>query len=191
VLDVQSLDIGPGGRLAVELAASGEHGKIHLTGAAALGGKLAVSLASGFVSLPGSSFQVLTFGSRSGDLSIENDTGYAGLSFTKAYRATDLTLTATALGGDADLNGIVDVNDLGMLASNWQLPGNWLAGDFDNSGVVDVNDLGMLASNWQSGQMPSLGFPDTHVPEPASLLVILPFCAYISSRSRARRSADA
>jgi hypothetical protein len=54
------------------------------------------------------------------------------------------------LGGDADHDRDVDVNDLGILASNWQQsPRTFSQGDFDYSGTVDVNDLGMLASHWQ------------------------------------------
>jgi hypothetical protein len=55
--------------------------------------------------------------------------------------------------GDADLNRSVNVNDLGILASNWQLSSKrWSQGNFDYSpdGLVNVNDLGMLASNWQT-----------------------------------------
>jgi hypothetical protein len=53
--------------------------------------------------------------------------------------------------GDADLNGSVDVADLGRLASNWQTsPRRWAQGNFNYDGAVDVADLGMLASNWQS-----------------------------------------
>jgi hypothetical protein len=59
--------------------------------------------------------------------------------------------------GDADLNGQVDVNDLGILASNWQMPGDWVRGDFDYNGSIDVNDLGLLATNWQAGVGSPLG----------------------------------
>jgi fibronectin-binding autotransporter adhesin len=53
--------------------------------------------------------------------------------------------------GDADLDGDVDITDLGRLASHWQSTGVWSDGDFDYSGVVDVSDLGLFASNWQRG----------------------------------------
>jgi ELWxxDGT repeat protein len=61
-------------------------------------------------------------------------------------------LVRFTVSGDSDLDGKVDVADLGRLASNWQqTPRNWSEGDFDYSGSVDVNDLGILASNWQQG----------------------------------------
>jgi hypothetical protein len=54
------------------------------------------------------------------------------------------------LAGDADRDRDVDVNDLGILASNWQqTPRTFGQGDFDYTGTVDVNDLGILASHWQ------------------------------------------
>ncbi len=55
---------------------------------------------------------IASFGSRSSDTSIVNQTSYAGLRFDKAYTASDLTLTAAAIfSGDADLNGIVNTAD--------------------------------------------------------------------------------
>jgi hypothetical protein len=60
------------------------------------------------------------------------------------------TFNFFVLAGDADHDRDVDVNDLGILASNWQQsPRTFAQGDFDYSGTVDVNDLGILASHWQ------------------------------------------
>jgi hypothetical protein len=53
--------------------------------------------------------------------------------------------------GDADLDGDVDVADLGTTASNWQTSGDWYQGDFDYDGTIAVNDLGLVATNWQAG----------------------------------------
>jgi hypothetical protein len=62
----------------------------------------------------------------------------------------DAPFTFFFLNGDADHDRDVDVNDLGILATNWQLSGRTFSqGDFDYSGTVDVNDLGILASHWQ------------------------------------------
>jgi hypothetical protein len=59
-------------------------------------------------------------------------------------------------GGDADLDGDVDVADLGILATNWQTVQPWTGADFDYTNSVDVADLGILATNWQLGaQSPS------------------------------------
>ncbi|HSV14025.1 MAG TPA: hypothetical protein VLI90_07175, partial [Tepidisphaeraceae bacterium] len=55
-----------------------------------------------------------------------------------------------SLLGDTNLDGSVDVGDLGQLASNYgQTSGaTWEDGDTNNDGAVDVADLGMLATNY-------------------------------------------
>jgi hypothetical protein len=82
--------------------------------------------------------------------------------------------------GDSNLDGQVDVADLGALASNWQTSSVWTGGDFDYTGFVDVADLGLLASNWQAGvgnplgpsfaeALTSVGLGNVAIPEPAAL----------------------
>ena len=64
--------------------------------------------------------------------------------------AADYSFGFFALAGDANHDRIVDVSDLGVLATNWQLSSRTFAqGDFNYDGVVDVTDLGILATNWQ------------------------------------------
>jgi probable HAF family extracellular repeat protein len=54
------------------------------------------------------------------------------------------------LAGDADRDRDIDINDLGVLATNWQRTNKTFSdGDFDYNGTVDVNDLGILATQWQ------------------------------------------
>jgi hypothetical protein len=99
-----------------------------------------------------------------------NASGIAGVLPDGNYRATLLAagIAGTAamaanhvfdffvLAGDADHDRDIDVNDLGILASNWQQsPRTFAQGDFDYSGTVDVNDLGILASHWQATLAPS------------------------------------
>jgi hypothetical protein len=102
--------------------------------------------------------------------------------------------------GDADLNGQVDVADLGVLASNWQSAAAWTGGDFDYSSFVDVADLGLLASNWQAGvgiplgpsfeeALSSVGLPATAVPEP-QIGVLLLLGTVALKRRRWRRCED-
>jgi hypothetical protein len=102
-------------------------------------------------------------------------------------------LITFAYFGDADLNGQVDVADLGLLATNWQASGLWTDGDFDYSGSIDVNDLGLLATNWQAGVggAPSLdealvwfGLGGANVPEPEAIGV---WCAVALNCHRRRR----
>ncbi len=53
--------------------------------------------------------------------------------------------------GDFNLDGQVDVADLGRLATGWQTSQRWIGGDTTYDGFVDVADLGALATNWQRG----------------------------------------
>jgi len=80
-----------------------------------------------------------------------------------------VTLTASAVAGDVTLDGMVNITDLGALASNWQATGpsiGWGHGDFTLDHAVNITDLGALASNWQHGA------PITAVPEPMTLLLL-------------------
>jgi hypothetical protein len=99
--------------------------------------------------------------------------------------------------GDANLDGQVDVTDLGALATNWQNSGVWSAGDFNYDGFVDVTDLGALATNWQQGvgnplgpgslesAMAAVGLGSAAVPEPASIgLMGLCVAGVLARRSR-------
>jgi hypothetical protein len=99
------------------------------------------------------------------------------------------TLVAFTYAGDSNLDGRVDVADLGALASHWQSSAEWIGGDFDYSGLVDVADLGLLAGNWQLSELSlqqalgALGLPSVSVPEPATALA----CAAIALGCRRRR----
>jgi hypothetical protein len=57
----------------------------------------------------------------------------------------------SAIPGDANLDGMVDIADLGILAANWQQVGIWGTADFNADSVVNIADLGILAANWQAG----------------------------------------
>jgi hypothetical protein len=177
---------GTDGALDIQLGGLSNYDRLHVTNAVNLAGTLRVSTTNGFTPLPGQSFGVLSYATRTGTMSLVNATGLNGLVLTQDYN-TDahlLQVVASALySGDANLDGQVDVADLGLLASNWQLSANWLGGDFDGNGSVDVNDLGMLASNWQAGvsgpagssidiAAGGFGLPLTNVPEPACLGVL-------------------
>jgi hypothetical protein len=61
-----------------------------------------------------------------------------------------------ALLGDANVDGLIDVGDLGILAANYGGTGKtWKQGDFNNDGVVDVGDLGILAAHYGQGTVSS------------------------------------
>lgn len=92
--------------------------------------------------------------------------------------------------GDADVDGDVDLADLGRLASFYgQAFGmDWDRGDFDLDGDVDLADLGALASHYGAGA--AQAFADfqalTGVPEPAGaaafILAMLAACRLLSRR---------
>jgi plastocyanin len=105
------------------------------------------------------------------------------MSFAGQEVDTTSVLIKYTYKGDSDLDGDVDVADLGKLATSWQTAAVWSGGDFDYNGTVDVNDLGMLATNWQAGvgnplgpdlasALASLGLPNVSVPEPGGVLAI-------------------
>jgi hypothetical protein len=99
--------------------------------------------------------------------------------------------------GDTDLDGDVDIADLGALAGHWQSPADWHGGDSDYNGFVDINDLGLLAGNWQAGvgnplgpsleqSLAAFGLPGASVPEPRALLSVA-FAGITQRRVRHRR----
>jgi hypothetical protein len=92
--------------------------------------------------------------------------------------AVNTARTSIGFPGDANLDGRVDVTDLGVLATHFNGDGFWTDGDFNNSGTVDVTDLGVLATNFnqaaagQSFREALRTYPQLTraiaVPEPAS-----------------------
>jgi Zn-dependent M28 family amino/carboxypeptidase len=50
--------------------------------------------------------------------------------------------------GDASLDDLVDLSDLGVMSAHWGSTGAvWTEGEFTRDGVVDLSDLGVLSSN--------------------------------------------
>jgi GH18 family chitinase len=106
---------------------------------------------------PGSGFSTatLTWPSAYGSTGVLSDGSYTA---SIASSVTDVAGNPVAsnsfsfvfIRGDANHDGIVDVSDLGVLATNWQQTGrNFTQGDFNYDHIVDVGDLGILATNWQ------------------------------------------
>ena len=109
------------------------------------------------------------------------------------------------LKGYANLDGTVNVGDLGALATNYNITGgmSWGNGDFIQDGTVNVADLGALATNYNNhlATGPSFGSGalsatplavvaaggSASVPEPASVgLVLLGGVSLLSRRRRPR-----
>jgi hypothetical protein len=91
------------------------------------------------------------------------------------------------VGGDANIDGSVDVVDMGILAKNYGRTGlahgagqSWSLGDFNDDGNVDVVDIGILAQNYDT----TYSLPPGPVPEPTTALLVLAGLAVGRWRSR-------
>ena len=94
--------------------------------------------------------------------------GRDGLWLEIDYQPNAVVLRAAALPADANLDGSVDVGELGILGSHYGQSGqNWMTGVFNGDGWVDVGDLGVLGSNYGAVLPP--GGP---VPEPTALSLL-------------------
>ena len=92
-----------------------------------------------------------------------SETAISGGTVTYTVAPADIVVlkwsnATVRLPGDANLDGVVNVGDLGILAANYgrnliqSVPQAewWGLGDFNNDGVVNVGDLGILAANYGS-----------------------------------------
>ena len=90
------------------------------------------------------------------------------------------TLVMYTYAGDANLDGLIDGGDYGIIDNNVQIPGadSYYNGDFNYDGVIDGGDYGIIDNNIQqqgapfdvSGVVSLSGV--TAVPEPATLSVL-------------------
>lgn len=120
-----------------------------------------VTNSSGAVEILNNASFDIYFGNRGGDSNEKNmHMGLDNLDVSVDYW----------LNGDAQEDGVVDVLDLSILATNFgTTSGATVAtGDFNNDGAVDVLDLSILASNFGLGT-PVAASP---IPEPASLSLL-------------------
>jgi hypothetical protein len=72
--------------------------------------------------------------------------------------------------GDANLDGVVDGTDLGLMAGRWGKLDTWGHGDFNGDCVIDGTDLGLMAGNWGLGHIGAGA--GSSLPEPASLALL-------------------
>jgi hypothetical protein len=81
---------------------------------------------------------------------IDNNGDIAGYGTDASDNTEQAFLLRTALPGDANLDGRVDINDLTIVLSHYgQSTGmSWSTGDFIGDGTVDINDLTIVLANY-------------------------------------------
>jgi glucose/arabinose dehydrogenase len=102
--------------------------------------------------------------------------------------------------GDANLDRIVNFDDLVLLAQNYNGRGGWLSGDFTDDGAIDFADLVQLAQNYNTAG-PAAGafdaafaadlaraFAEAAVPEPSALAAGVIGVGLLLTRRRSQRS---
>lgn len=144
-------------------------GSMIVAGNVALGGTLDVDLISGIHPALGSTFTVMTFGSRTGDFASYADTLLGGhLEFRPQFTPNSLILKARPVqDGDINLDGTVNIFDINAVSSNWNTAGP--QGDANGDGSVNIFDINTISSNWDATDDGGA----LAVPEPATLTLLL------------------
>jgi len=107
---------------------------------------------------------VISYGAVGFVVNAKDATGISGTVDNFNAEVADALLTA-----DFNFDGIVDVNDLSLLAANYGGTGKTLLqGDANFDGIVDVNDLSLLAANYGSGTSSA----PVAAPEPATMSLL-------------------
>lgn len=154
-------------------------------GAATPGGALDVANNSTVVDYSGASpiddiRQLLRAGFTSGTVGIVSSTlatgnalGYAENSVLNVATFGGVAVDSTAIlmkttrTGDANLDGITNINDFSLLAANFNLASVWSRGDFNYDGQTNISDFSLLAANFNQSVATDLP-RGASVPEPAA-----------------------
>jgi T5SS/PEP-CTERM-associated repeat protein len=187
-LNAGSLTIEIGG-----LTPGTEHDMVSVTGAVNLGltSVLDVFLVNAFTPLVGDSFDILDFGSITGNFATLNLPALgAGLDWDTSNLLIDGTLSVitASLVGDLDGDGFVGITDLNIVLGNWNQnvpPGDPLA-DPSGDGFVGIDDLNTVLGNWNAGTPPQAS---SSVPEPGMLGLSALGCLLLTARPRRSRIA--
>jgi autotransporter-associated beta strand protein len=81
-----------------------------------------------------------------------DDVGYAGLTFGGVTVASGDLLVMYTYAGDANLDGLVDAGDYGLIDNYYQFPGTtgYFNGDFNYDGIIDATDYGYIDNSYQT-----------------------------------------
>jgi len=116
------------------------------------------------------------------DKSGTSNGSFGSLTFTKIISSTDDTnfygLTMVpgvpqTLAGDVNFDGIVNGQDIALIASNWLAAGTGQAGDANHDGIVNGQDIALVASNWLATSGGPGEAQATAVPEPANFVLAI------------------
>jgi hypothetical protein len=93
--------------------------------------------------------------------------------------------------GDANGDGVVDINDMTIVLANYNQTGMvWSQGDFTGDGTVDINDMTIVLANYNQTFGASIGMAP--VPEPSTFALgaaaALVLAAVAASRRRSANS---
>ena len=144
---------GAGGSLNIALGGLGAgvgYDQLAVTGTASLGGTINISTINGYVPAVGTSFQVLTFASKTGDFQTYNGlyiSGQIGLlpSYTPSSNPVNLTLTTSTV-----IN-----NWINPVSGDWDTASNWTYGvpvagqsvEISYPGITVTHDAGHRRAN--------------------------------------------
>lgn len=112
--------------------------------------------------------------------------GPAGGAFLGEMVDGSTVLVRYTLLGDADLSGVVNVDDFGRLAANFNQVATWSSGDFNYNGVANIDDFGLLASHFNQVLAAPAHGRGSAIPEPAGALLGLAILAICPSPRRRR-----
>ena len=92
-----------------------------------------------------------------------------------------------AIAGDANVDGMVDINDLTIVLAHYGQTGlGWAQGEFTGDGTVDINDLTIVLAHYGQSEGTSAGVINS-APEPAALVLLGAGATAVLASSRRRR----